>query len=345
MGNGHIFPRVFAALSQRPGRSTNAVTLARLTDLEAGQVARVINHARHSHPWFNESLTVVRPGREWIYTPVTTDSRTPEDIVKENEVGTPHIWKKVLDALMNSGDDKGNYPVLHKSELADKLGLTEQQIINAMNTILRNPDANGHVDVIWRSQSWRYNPRRDAIPRPAPATKEPHSPVRERVLKQLTSRPGDVVYLSEIMEGSGLTRTQVQNAMHHVRTRVESLARDIEVISPGNAWCYRPNRGVASPTLTPVPAHPVQPSAPVIATPVAPTPAPTPMTTSLPFTTPVAVQVKPQPPVVAPHTTNGVAGTPARANTKRLFEEIGATREGNTIVRDDEGTLYSLTEL
>lgn len=72
---------------------------------------------------------------------------------------------------------------------------------------------------------------------------------RDLVLKQLTDKPGTVVYRDDIAEAIDRTPEQVASAIYSVLTSKGTVsgevAKDIQVVVPGRAWSYVPNRRVA----------------------------------------------------------------------------------------------------
>lgn len=62
---------------------------------------------------------------------------------------------------------------------------------------------------------------------------------RPPVMKYLTDHAGQLVHLQDIVDATGLTINQVQNAIGNARRESEMWSRTIEVITAGQTWRYR----------------------------------------------------------------------------------------------------------
>lgn len=67
------------------------------------------------------------------------------------------------------------------------------------------------------------------------------------VLKFITDKPGQVIYLEDVMAATKFTRKQVQMAIYNAQTgkggrNVHKLAHQIETIVQAQAWRYMPNK-------------------------------------------------------------------------------------------------------
>lgn len=82
---------------------------------------------------------------------------------------------------------------------------------------------------------------------------------RTLVLRTLTDRPGQLVYVDDIVNATGLTSRQVQGAINAARAASDTLATEIEVIIRGNAWRWRPRpTALATPPPSSTPEKPVK---------------------------------------------------------------------------------------
>lgn len=67
---------------------------------------------------------------------------------------------------------------------------------------------------------------------------------RDRVLKCITSRPGDVVYRDDIVQETDLPEDKIVGCMGQLLRDDNPLSSDIKVVVPGRAWQYVPNKTV-----------------------------------------------------------------------------------------------------
>jgi len=88
--------------------------------------------------------------------------------------------------------------------------------------------------------------------------------VLPNVLQTITGRPGDVVYVNDIVEATGFTEMQVKHAMYNAFKN--DLLTNIEVVIRANAWRYRPPQTMPVVTHQPSPDA-ITPPKRVIATP------------------------------------------------------------------------------
>lgn len=83
-------------------------------------------------------------------------------------------------------------------------------------------------------------------------------PVSERgnitpaTLKYITDRPGQIVYVNDLVKDLGYTREQIQGAITNWNKRNPLAA--VTVMSRGSAWSYLPNRKAEDVPAAPVPA-------------------------------------------------------------------------------------------
>lgn len=132
----------------------------------------------------------------------------------------------------------------------------------------------------------------------------------ETILRYLGKRIGENVFCTDIVEATGLTEEQIRASIYNARSKHETLRKEIEVITTGRVWRYRPR-----PIETPAKPTPVA-SLPTSAAP--PEPPPAPATT---------------------HATNNATRT---NNASRvLYEEVGEL-DGCVIVRGEDGQYYKI---
>lgn len=65
----------------------------------------------------------------------------------------------------------------------------------------------------------------------------------ERVLEQLTSVPGQVRFVNELAELTGLTTRQVQQAIANMRATNSTLRQHIQILTRGSSWRYVDDAG------------------------------------------------------------------------------------------------------
>lgn len=341
------FPLIFNALAQREGKKVTLPTLRTVTGLTAQQIQLAIRNARATNTILARQIVVVKPGRVWLFkadeVDVSAHYPVPEDVVKEVEVGSTHIWKTILAVLVKHPGE-----ILYKAELARRAStpertFTEQQVTNAMSTILRQPGMADSVETVWANNAWRYKaPEPAPTPTPTPEktketkeTKETKSdsakdastvsaPIRGSVLRYFTRKPGETLFVNDIASDLGFSKEQIQNAVWFLTHRNETIKDDFTTVQSGYAWQYKPNKpvvevnassnGHAVTALAQAPAQAYTPQA---------------VTTTLPVSSKVPDIPKP---------TSSAGG--------RLFEEIGQTTEGAVLVKESEsGVIYRATPL
>lgn len=64
-----------------------------------------------------------------------------------------------------------------------------------------------------------------------------------RVFRILRNHPGNVIWIDDLMDDTGLRREQVVNAINTLRTKYET---DVTTIQRGNAWRYNGGGSVPS---------------------------------------------------------------------------------------------------
>ena len=339
--SSHKFPVIYDALTRRAGKKTTLPTLVSVTGLDEDQIQKAIAYARKQNPAMAAQIEVVEVGRAWRFKATSSNAIThisPEEVVEAVEVGSPHIWKRVLSVLaQNSG------MVLYKKRIAElanedesQPALSEDQIVTAMTTILRQPVISLAVDVVWANRAWKYHDSNA----PATSTTTPNSvtpSIKGSVLRYFNLKPhGTTLFAVDIANELGFTLKQVQNAVYGI-LQDDRLRDEFEVVVGSTAWRYRPE------ALTPALAQTsnghmtatLEEKVPVVAyTPAA-------VTTTLPVTSTVPdipqVEATPEP-TPAPVATSTLGG--------RLFEEIGQAGDGSVLIREAESKLvYRAIEL
>jgi hypothetical protein len=72
-------------------------------------------------------------------------------------------------------------------------------------------------------------------------TKQTRQFIRDRVLKYITDRPGQVVYVNEILEAYPTFKLpSIQSAMHNITN--DSRVPGLSVVVKSRAWTYTPNK-------------------------------------------------------------------------------------------------------
>lgn len=66
------------------------------------------------------------------------------------------------------------------------------------------------------------------------------TPVRHEVLAVITKRPGEIIYLKDIVAATGLDEKQVQSAINNMRRDDPTLESTIQTVARGQAWRYDP---------------------------------------------------------------------------------------------------------
>lgn len=319
-----VFPHVFNALAQREGRKTTLPTLASLTGFTETQVQAAIATARRTHEAYARQIEVVKVGREWRFVASPEESinyPSTDDVVKAVEMGSQHIWKRVLAALNTRAGTVVSKEQLAKLASTPDSEITPQQAANAMMTILRQPIIGQQIEVVVAGRNWRYrSPSVSAESKPK-EKQSTSSSIRGSVYRFMTNNPGKVLLADDIGEALGFTVKQVQNAMYDIANH----NRDFTTVQRGNSWQYDPADAVPTTQKVATNGHAPAPLS------QAPTQSYTPeaATTTLPLSSKV--------PSIPP------AGTTAGG---RLFEELGQLNEGALLLKEAEtGTFYRATPL
>ena len=354
LSNTFIFHRIFDVLARRDGKKTSLPTIESLTGIEPHRIQAAIANARRNNPEHAAHITVVKVGREWKFNsdPDLTGDDTTEKIVKDVEMGSSHIWKHVLAALVTT-----NGVAVSKEELAERVNaanddveMSPQQVTNAMATILRKPKISPHIEIIWAGRQWRYRAPKTEAQAPTEKTPAPVSvSIRGSVLRYFIQRPGATLFVDDVAADLGFTRKQVQSAMWNLTADDKSTVRDdFKVIVGGQSWRYTPNRvftnGEVTETPTKVPALALSVAAEPVVKAHVPNIPPAQFTPAGQYTANV------QPPsVAAPEPTREPEATTESETTSasggRMFEEIADLADGSILIRDEDKKLYRATEM
>lgn len=62
--------------------------------------------------------------------------------------------------------------------------------------------------------------------------------LRPQILRYLTERNGENVYVEDLCEATGATARQVSSCVYNMRRSVPELADDVLVVIPGHVWRY-----------------------------------------------------------------------------------------------------------
>lgn len=68
-----------------------------------------------------------------------------------------------------------------------------------------------------------------------------HATNKDKVLKELTTHPGEVIYRDDIAKNHNLTPNQVSSAMWALTNQSGGLGDKIETVVRGRSWTYWPN--------------------------------------------------------------------------------------------------------
>lgn len=324
-----IFSAIFSALASREGKKTTLPTLVSMTGYSEQQIRGSIANARKTREMHNRQIEVVQVGRAWRFKadPTVGNYITPEKVAEEVEVGSQHIWKRVLKSLMDNQGKITSKELLAQLASDDEREITPIQASNAMQTILRRPGMGAKIEVLWAGNAWRYVGDADDTPvvesKPKSETKV-SAPIRGSVLRYFTQHPGETLFLDDVAAELGFTRKQVQNAMWSLLNENDVTRKDFTVIQPAYAWKYREVKaemnGHAPAAIERVPAQSYTPEA------VATTVTTSPVVSNTPAAAPVAVAVA--------------------TVTGRLFEEIAQLPNDDVLVKESEtGTIYRATPL
>lgn len=340
MSSSHVFNAIVNALMQREGRKVTLPTLMSVTGLRAEQIQGSINNARRASETHARQIEVVEKARAWRFRADQSVGNypTPNDVVKAVEVGSTHIWKTVLAALVSNAEKPTSKELLAQLASTDEREITPIQASQAMLTVMRQPNVKPHIEVLLAGSAWRYRAEVPGVAKTSKAAKstktttsevtEVSVPIRGSVLRHFTQKPGQTLFVDDIADDLGFTKKQVQSAVWHLLKENEATKSDFVVVQPSYAWRYVPNRaetnGRVTPELTAAPASTHTPNAIAAYTPEA-------VTTTLPVSSEVPSIPKP---------------AAAVATSGRLFEEVGQLTDGAILVKEAESSvIYRATPL
>ena len=333
-----IFSRIFNALTQREGKRVTLPTLVSVTGLTENQIKNSIANARRTSAVHARQIEVVKLGREWKFKGDKSvgDYPTPEKIASEVAMGSTHIWKTVLAALMSNVGKVTSKELLAELASTEERTITPIQAANAMLTIMRQPGMADKIETLWAGNAWRYVETAESSETPKTSktkTKTTTSvpvvsvPIRGSVLRYFAQHPGETLFRDDIAEDLGFTVKQVQGAMWHLLNENDTTKNDFVIVQSSYAWQYVPNRQAKAESnghVTTMPASvPAAEYTPSVAT------------TTLPAASKVSNTPKAEP-------TSAAVATA----TSRLFEEIGTLSNGGVLVKESEsGAIYRATPL
>lgn len=339
LSGSHIFTLIYNALAQREGRKTTLPTLVSMTGLKETQIQNSIRTWRNASALHAQQIEVITPGKAWKFKAVSgavTSYPTPTEIAKEVEMGSTHIWKTVLNALMSNAGRVTSKELLAERASTPERTITPIQASQSMLTVMRQPEVGKHIEVLWPGNAWKYH---ETVPWDATTTKTPKptedntvtsshtpasAPIRGSVLRYFAQKPGQTVFLGDIEEELGFTKKQVQSAMWHLLNENTATKNDFIVVTLGYAWQYIPNR--KTPTTTPTPV--ATPSSNGQVTPEL-------VTAPAQVYTPAAVATAPSPQVEAPAPASG-----------RVFTELAELPDGGLLLREPtSGDVYRASKL
>lgn len=343
-----IFNRVFDALTQREGKPTTLPTLVSMTGLGDEQIRSSIANARRTNPVMAEQIKVVTPGRSWKFhaSRKVGGYVSPDAVVKEVEVGSTHIWKRVLKALIDNAGKVTSKQLLAERASTEEREITPLQAAHAMDTILRRPNIGPHVETVVAGLAWRWTGSKDGVEPSdigkAQSTAPVSAPIRGSVLRYFAKQPGVTLFRDDIAQDLGFSVKQVQSAMWHLLNENETTKHDFTVMQSGYAWQYVPNRAVASNAATNVAANAAAPEPSVESTGASTNGHVTPALSAAPIQAYTPAAITTTLPVSSKVPSIPQAGTTA----PRLFEEIGQTTEGAILIKESEtNVIYRATPL
>lgn len=335
----HVFPSVFNALTQRAGKKVTLPTLVSLTGFTETQIQSAIASARRTNATYRAQIQVTRFAREWRFVENAAEGvnyPTADKIVKDVEMGSHHIWKRVFAALAAHEGKIVSREELAKYASTDESPITPHQAANAMLTIMRQPGLITQIKVINAGRNWRYTATsaKPSVKTSDKGLKPVSSSIRNSVHRYLLGHPDEVLTSTSIGQELGFTEKQVQNAMY---TIIGDNPDYFLVLQRGHSWRYVPT-GIASLTSTNGQTSPQAYTPEAAAT-----------------TLPVNLEV-PRIPAVSTmtlplKTTEGEAVTTRVAQSApsaggRLFEEIGQLTDGAILVKESEtSAIYRATPL
>jgi hypothetical protein len=336
LSKSHVFTRVFDELARREGQEVTLPTLESLTGIPGERIRAAIANARKNRQEIAEQIVVMKLGRSWKFTrvPVVIGEYTVEKALEEVNMGSAHIWKHVLKALQESSGIVSNEFLAQRVNEAGETTLTSAQVTTAMYTILSKPEIARNIDVVWSGRSWQYNGSAKGKKK---AGVEPHenvsSSIRSSVLRYFAGRPGDLVFVDDVVNDLGFTRKQVQSAVYNLVQQNSNVKNDFEVVQQGHSWRYIPNRAATNGQVTESPTK-----IPALALSVAAEPMVKAHVPDIPPAQSAEVryaarlpEAKPEP---APKSTGG-----------RVFEEVDELKDGALLIRDSDNKLYRATEI
>lgn len=344
-GTTFNFPLIFNVLVQREGRKTTLPTLVSMTGLSESQIQSAINNARRN-PVHKHQIEVLKPGREWRFKSDVNAGGgypKPDEVVKEVEMGSTHIWKTVFAALASNEGKVSSKELLAQLASTDERSISPHQVSQAMLTIMRQPELHGKIETLWKGRAWKYLGNAADAPTPPNTTKSSESkvsvPIRGSVLRYFSLKPGETLFLNDIADDLGFTKKQVQSAMWNLLNENEAVKNDFVVVQPSYAWRYQPNsvkpetNGHTPEVLERVPStsYPVATSLPnaVVHTQAGPLVAP-----------PSAPRPLPVPPQAEP-----AAERTATVTTTRVFEQVGELAGGELLLKDEADKFYRASAL
>lgn len=335
--SSYIFRRIYNALAERQGKRVTLPTLATVTGLSEKQIQNSIANARRVSSVYADQIVVVKAGRAWKLKENGEVNRypTPDEIVKEVAVGSTHIWKVVLKALVSNAGKITSSDLLAELASTPEKPITTTQARTAMLTIMRQPEIAPHIETKVAGLAWVYHtPQATAIAGPktkSEDSKTVSAPIRGSVLRYFHQHPGETLFRDDIAEDLGFTVKQIQSAIWSLLNENPATKDDIVVVQPSYAWRYVPNRKTTIESnghVTPAPETvPTQEFTPTPSAPVATVTLPLTKTDGTSVVIPVATKSRTEP-------------------RSRLFEEIGQTANGDILVQESESKkVYRAVEL
>lgn len=352
LSGSYIFTRIYNALAQREGKKVTLPTLVSVTGLTEAQIQSSIANARRTREVHARQIEVVQLGRVWKFKGDSSVGGyvTPDEVVKAVEVGSQHIWKIVLAALVKNVGKITSKELLAQLASTPEKTITPTQASQAMLTVMRQPGVADKIEVLWAGNAWRYREAKEAkeakeqVTSPTfSETKAVSAPIRGSVLRYFAQHPGETLFRDDIAADLGFTVKQVQSAMWHLLNENNGTKSDFVIIQSSYAWQYVPNRAaVASTSVTSSASSNGHVTPELVATPAqAYTPAAA--TTTLPVSS--KVPTIPQAAAAAAEVSSDER-TATVATSGRLFEEIDQLADGALLLREAESnTIYRATKL
>jgi hypothetical protein len=138
--------------------------------------------------------------------------------------------------------DRPGSPV-YRSEIAEELGLTEEQVASAVRQFKLNSSIGDEIEIIIAGRAWQYVPNR-VVERNTTVqrAKNPGLPMTSLVREYLLANPHAVIGIDDLVRYTGRTESQVRSAVNNLRYIVSqrSFVEHVTTVVAGQMWRYSP---------------------------------------------------------------------------------------------------------